>query len=154
MYPGAQAKIRPQQFSLTSPAPRATPSSQAGARFEQVVAGCVQLILHLAMALRGHVVLDPGRDGRRFVWQIGLTIRFLNKRLAHQILRSSGNAAIGSYLGPSNPPRGWGHWFIYLVDLKSVRERPSIRNHLRSATEFPRRFHKRMSPQTAEAATR
>src|SRR6516225_7706399 len=63
----------------------------------------MQLILHLAMAVRGHVVLDPGRDGRRFVWQIGLTIRFLNERLAHQILRSSENAAIGSYLGPSNP---------------------------------------------------
>src|SRR6516225_1906626 len=62
----------------------------------------MQLILHLAMALRGHVVLDPGRDGRRFVWEIGLTIRVLNERLAHQILRSSGNAAIGSYLGPSN----------------------------------------------------
>jgi hypothetical protein len=34
----------------------------------------MQLILDMAMALRGHVVLDPGRDGRRFVWQIGLTM--------------------------------------------------------------------------------
>src|SRR6516165_3624248 len=62
----------------------------------------MQLILRLAMALWRQVVLDPGRDGRRFRWQIGLTIRVLNERLAHQILRSSGNAAIGSYLGPSN----------------------------------------------------
>src|SRR5215472_1528512 len=62
----------------------------------------MQLILHLAMTLLGHVVLEPRRDGRRFVWQIGLTIRFFNERLAHQILRSSGNAVIGSHLGPSN----------------------------------------------------
>jgi len=73
----------------------------------------MQLILHLAMALRGHVILDPARDGWRFVWQIDLTIRFLNERLAHQILRSSGNAAIGSYLSPflvlrTLGPRGWG----------------------------------------------
>src|SRR6516162_2686227 len=103
----------------------------------------MQLILHLAMALRGHVVLDPGRDGRRFVWEIGLTIRLLNERLAHQILRSS-------EMRPSGPilvlrtlgPQGWGRWFLYLVDLKSVRERPSIRNRLHSATESPRRFHK------------
>src|SRR5215472_6145789 len=107
----------------------------------------MQLILHLAMALRGHVVLDPGRDRRRFVWQIGLTIRFLNERLADQILRSSGNAAIGSYLGPSNP-RSSGMGTMVLIP-----RRPKIcqRATLDSASAPPQNlledFTKR-SPQT------
>src|SRR5215472_17955730 len=63
----------------------------------------MQLILHMAMALRGHVVLDPGWNGRRFVRQIGFIIRLLNKRFAHQIPRASCNAAIGSYLSGSSP---------------------------------------------------
>jgi hypothetical protein len=62
----------------------------------------VEVILHMAMALRGHVVLVPGRDGQRLVWQVAVRIQLLNERLAQQILRSSGDAAIGPYLGPSN----------------------------------------------------
>src|SRR6516164_8463271 len=80
----------------------------------------------MAMTLRGHVVLDPGRNGRRLVWQIGLTIRFLNERLAHQILRSSGNAAIGSYSWSfeHSVPGDRDDVFSSLVVLNPIRERP------------------------------
>src|SRR6266478_3954442 len=73
---------------------------------------------HMAMALRGHVVLDLGGDGRRFVWPIGFTIRFLSERLAHRIPRSSGNVAIGSYLGPSSP------WSLGIGTMVLIPRRP------------------------------
>src|SRR5215469_9187344 len=91
----------------------------------------MQLILHMAMALRGHVVPDPGRNGRRFVRQIGFIIRLLNKRLAHQIPRASCNAAIGSYLILVLPTRSPGEGTMVLNTSfvpNSVVERPPIRN--------------------------
>jgi len=60
MYPGAQAKIRPQQFILSSPALRATPSGQAGARFEQVVAYWAARRLSPAGG-KTHIYLRPAK---------------------------------------------------------------------------------------------
>src|SRR5215472_13654117 len=80
----------------------------------------MQFILHMAMTPRGHVVLDPGhpgRDGRRFVWQIGCIIRLLNERLAHRIPRAWCNAAIGSYLSGSSP-RSLGVGAMVLIPLR------------------------------------
>src|SRR6516225_6544656 len=90
-----------------------------------------------------------GSYGRSTSLSDSLTNALLIRSFAPREMRPS-----GSYLSPSNSRSpGWGRWFSYLVVLKSVRERPSIRSSLRSATESPRRFDEQMSPQTAEAAT-
>src|SRR6516162_9472106 len=90
-----------------------------------------------------------GSYGRSASLSDSLTNALLIRSFAPQAMRPSGPILVLRTLGP----RGWERWFFYLVVLKSVRERPSIRNSLRSATKSPRRFHKQMSPQTAEAAT-
>src|SRR6516225_12140350 len=90
-----------------------------------------------------------GSDGRSASLSESLTNALLIRSFAPRALRPSGPILVLRTLGP----RGSGRWCSYLVVLKSVRERPSIRNSLRSATESPRRFHKQISPQTAEAAT-
>src|SRR6516225_11617036 len=91
----------------------------------------MQFILHMAMTPRGHVVLDPGRDGRRFVWQIGFIIRLLNERLAHRIPRAWCHAAIGSYLSGSSP-RSLGVGAMVLIPLRL--------EFCRRATAYPKPF--------------
>src|SRR5215471_5997589 len=91
----------------------------------------MQFILHMAMTPRGHVVLDPGRDGRRFVWQIGCIIRLLNERLAHRIPRASCNAAIESYLSGSSP-RSLGVGAMVLIPLRL--------EFCRRATAYPKQL--------------
>src|SRR6516164_1197508 len=79
-----------------------------------------------------------GSYGRSASLSDSLTNALLIRSFAPREMRPSGPILVLRTLGP----QGWGRWFLYLVDLKSVRERPSIRNRLHSATESPRRFHK------------
>src|SRR5215472_10396519 len=90
-----------------------------------------------------------GSYGRSASLSDSLTNALLIRSFAPQAMRSSGPILVLRTFGP----RRWGRWLLYLVDLKSIRARPSIQNRLRSATEFPQRFHRQMSAQTAEAAT-
>jgi hypothetical protein len=46
-----------------------------------------QLVLHAAMPVGGHVILDPGRDRRRLDGQLRLVLGFLDEGFAHPITR-------------------------------------------------------------------
>jgi hypothetical protein len=48
----------------------------------------------MAVTPWGHVVLGAEWNGRRFVGEVGLIIRFLDEGFAHRITYSSRNAAI------------------------------------------------------------
>ena len=52
------------------------------------------LLLHAAMAGRGDVILDPGRDFRRFGNRLGLVLGFLDESLAHHTTFSACSATI------------------------------------------------------------
>src|ERR1700746_1661709 len=90
-----------------------------------------------------------GSYGRSASLSDSLTNALLVRSFAPRAMRPSVPILVLRTFGP----RRWGRWLLYLVDLKSVRERPSIQNRLGSATESPRSFHNQMPPQTAEAAT-
>jgi hypothetical protein len=81
----------------------------------------------------------PGR-GRRFVWQIGLTIRFLDERLAHQIPRASCNGAIGPILALRSP--GIGRMVLIPLRPESCRRPPAFR----TTSPSPLGFHSRRKP--------
>src|SRR6516165_3369108 len=55
------------------------------------------------------------------------------------LLGKRGHRVLSWSFEPSVAGEG-GQWFIYLVDLKSVRELPSIRNHLRPPQNLPEDF--------------
>src|SRR5216683_920893 len=62
--------------------------------FRALLAGeSAQLVLHAAMTLGCHVVLDPGGDDRLLVGQLQLVVRLLDEGLAHRARNSWAIAA-------------------------------------------------------------